>query len=190
MTITIELLESRHSFCIHELISDPEIAKTSDIPHPLPLEEASAWIERMKALREQGRTLTFVILADCRVVGVCQLGSRDCAISDTGELGFFIGKAFWRHGYATEGSRLLLILAFNELGLNSVSSSCLVWNTGAIRVLKKLGFESTHTGSPPQGSKFTQTEQFQYWILTREAWAQLVKPVSASDRRHSCGAFH
>jgi ribosomal-protein-alanine N-acetyltransferase len=172
MTITIENIESRHRFCIHELISDPEIAKTSDIPHPLPLEEASAWIERMKALREQGRALTFAILVRSRVVGVCQLGSRDRTISDSGELGFFTGKDFWGRGYATEGSRLLLILAFSELGLNSVSSSCLAWNTGAIRVLKKLGFESTHTGSPPQGSKFPQTEQFQYWILTREAWVQ------------------
>jgi RimJ/RimL family protein N-acetyltransferase len=170
MTITIEIIESRHSFCIHELISDPEIAKTSDIPHPLPLEEASAWIERMKVLREQGRALTFAVLVNSRVVGVCQLGNRDRTISDSGELGFFTGKAFWGRGYATEGSRLLLMLAFSELGLNAVSSSCLAWNTGAIRVLKKLGFESTHTGSPPQGSKFPQTEQFQYWILTREAW--------------------
>lgn len=150
MAITIELIKSQHSSRIHELISDPEIAKTSDIPYPLPLEGTRAWIERMKALREQGRTLTFVILVDSRVVGVCQLGSRDRAISDTGELGFFTGKAFWGRGYATEGSRLLLLLAFSELGLNSVGSSCLAWNTGAIRVLKKLGFEYTHTGSPPQ----------------------------------------
>jgi RimJ/RimL family protein N-acetyltransferase len=110
MTVTIELIESRHSFHIHELISDPEIAKTSDIPHPLPLEEASAWIERMKALREQGRVLTFAILVHSRVVGVCQLGNRDRTISDSGELGFFTGKAFWGRGYATEGSRLLLML--------------------------------------------------------------------------------
>jgi hypothetical protein len=170
MTIAIELIESRHSFRIHELITDPEIAKTSDIPYPLPLDEASAWIERMKTLREQGRVLTFAILVNGRVVGVCQLGNRDRTISGSGELGFFTGKDFWGRGYATEGSRLLLMLAFNELGLNSVSSSCLAWNTGAIRVLKKLGFESTHTGSPPQGSKFPETEQFQYWILTREAW--------------------
>ena len=173
MTIAIELIESRHSCCIHELISDPEIAKTSDIPYPLPLEGTSAWIERMKALREQGRALTFAMLVDSRVVGVCQFGNRDRTISDSGELGFFTGKAFWGHGYATEGSRLLLILAFSELGVNSVSSSCLAWNTGAIRVLKKLGFESTHAGSPPRGSKFPKTEQFQYWILTREAWLQL-----------------
>jgi [ribosomal protein S5]-alanine N-acetyltransferase len=170
MTIAIEIIESRHSFHIHELITDPEIAKTSDIPYPLPLEEASAWIKRMKTLREQGRVLTFAILVNGRVVGVCQLGNRDRAISGSGELGFFTGKDFWGRGYATEGSRLLLLLAFNELGLNSVSSSCLAWNTGAIRVLKKLGFESTHTGSPPLGSKFPETEQFQYWILTREAW--------------------
>ena len=172
MTITIEPIESRHSSCIQELISDPEIAKTSDIPYPLPLEGASAWIERMKAFREQKRALTFAILADSCVIGVCQLGSRDHTISDSGELGFLTGKPFWGRGYATEGSCLLLTFAFCELRLNSVSSSCLAWNTGAIRVLKKLGFEFTHTGSPPQGSKFPKTEQFQYWILTREAWVR------------------
>jgi RimJ/RimL family protein N-acetyltransferase len=172
MTLTIELIDRRHSASIHELISDPEIAKTSDIPYPLPLEGASAWIERMLVCREQKRAFTYAMLVDSCLVGVCQLGSRDCAISDSGELGFFTGKAFWGRGYATEGSRLLLGLAFGELGLNSVNSSCLAWNNRAIRVLKKLGFQSTHTGLPPQGSKFPETELFHYWILTQDVWAQ------------------
>jgi [ribosomal protein S5]-alanine N-acetyltransferase len=172
MTLTIELINNLHSSSIHELISDPEIAKTSDIPYPLPLEGASAWIERMKTLREQNLAFTYAVLVDSYVVGVCQIGSRDRTIADSWEMGFFTGKPFWGHGYATEGSRLLLRLAFGELGLNSVSSSCLAWNAGAVRVLKKLGFQSTHTGSPPQGSKFPETELFNYWILTREVWAQ------------------
>ena len=178
MSITIEPIESRHGACIQKVISDPEIARTSEIPDALPPEGAGAWIERMKVRREQGRALTFAILTDNCVVGVCQLGSRDRTISDSAELGFFVGKSFWGRGYATKASRLVLAHAFRELGLTSVSAACLAWNTGAVRVLEKLGFEFTHTGPPPRGSKFPKTEQFQYWILTSEGWAAASKLTS------------
>ena len=175
MIITIEPIENRHSAYIQEVASDPELAKTSDIPHPLPPEGASAWIERMKVLREQGRALTFAIMADGNAVGGCQLGNLDRTNSNSGELGFFVGKPFWGRGYATAGSRLLLDLAFRELGLTSVRAACLAWNAGAVRVLKKLGFELTHDGPPPRGSKFPETERFQYWILTGKAWESALK---------------
>ncbi len=172
MSITIQPIESRHSAWIQKVILDPEIARTSEIPDALPPDGAGAWIERMRVHREQGRALTFAILADNCVVGVCQLASRDRTLSDSAELGFFVGKPFWGRGYATEASRLVLAQAFRELGLTSISASCLACNTGAVGVLKKLGFEFTHAGPPPRGSKFPKTEQFQYWILTSEVWVQ------------------
>jgi len=170
MTITIEPIESGHSEYIQEMASDPEMAKTSDIPYPLAPGGASAWIERMKALREQNKALTFVILADGRAVGGCQLGNLDCNGSRSGELGFFVGRPYWGRGYATEGSRLLLKHAFCDLGLVCVRAGCLAWNEAAVRVLKKLGLEYTHDGPPPQSSKFPESERFQFWILSRENW--------------------
>jgi RimJ/RimL family protein N-acetyltransferase len=170
MTITIEPIEYGHSEYIQEVVSDPEMAKTSDIPHPLAPGGASAWIERMKALAEQRKALTFAILADGRAVGGCQLGKLDCNGSKSGELGFFVGRPFWGRGYATEGSRLLLRHAFCDLGLVCVRAACLAWNEAAVRVLRKLGFECTHEGPPPQGSKFPESERFQFWILSREDW--------------------
>jgi ribosomal-protein-alanine N-acetyltransferase len=122
-----------------------------------------------------GSHLVERLLADGNAVGGCQLGNIDRINSNSGELGFFVGKPFWGRGYATEGSRLLLAYAFGELGLASVRSACLAWNAAAVRVLKKLGFELTHDGPPPRGSKFPETERFQYWILTSEAWKSALK---------------
>jgi len=175
MTITIEPIQSGHSAHIQEVVSDPEMAKTSDIPYPLAQGGASAWIERMKALMDQEKALTFAILADDRAVGACQLGNLDRNGSKSGELGFFVGKSFWGRGYATDGSRLLLKHAFCELGLVCVRAACLPWNGAAVRVLRKLGFERTHEGPPPQGSKFPESERFQFWILSREAWESTLK---------------
>jgi len=175
MIITIEPIDSRHSDNIQEVVADPEMAKTSDIPHPLPPGGASAWIERMKGFSKRGTALTFAILADGRAIGCCQLGNLDCNGSKSGELGFFIGKRFWGRGYATQGSRLLLKHAFEDLGLVCVLAGCLAWNEPAVRVLKKLGFEYTHDGPPPQNSKFPESERFQFWILNREDWQSALK---------------
>jgi len=168
--IAIEAIERRHCTSIQEIMSDPELARTTDIPSPLPPDAASGWIARMRSLEENGTGFTFVILVDNRVVGVCGLYGVDDK-RKAASLGFFIGTAHWRRGYATAGSRILLARGFSIMGLRSVQASCLAWNAGAIRVLTKLGFQPSHEGLPPPGSKFSATERYLYWSMTRDQWA-------------------
>jgi RimJ/RimL family protein N-acetyltransferase len=167
--IAIEPIDRRHRASIQEIISDPELARTTDIPSPLPPDAAGGWIARMKSMAVRGTGFTFVILADTRVVGACGLYRIDSE-RKTADLGFFVGTAYWRRGYATEASRVLLARAFLVMGLQSVRASCLAWNAGAVRVLSKLGFQRSHEGPPPPGSKFPASERHRYWSMTRDQW--------------------
>jgi len=170
--LTIEPVESRNSAVIQEIIADPEMAVTCDIPSAPPPDAASGWIARMKSLEEKGAGRTFVIVADGSVVGACGLYriDREHGIA---EMGFFVGKRYWRRGYASSAGRTLLARAFTGTGLRSVQASCLAWNAGAKATLKKLGFQPAHEEPPPPGSKFPPEERHQYWKLDREQWVML-----------------
>jgi RimJ/RimL family protein N-acetyltransferase len=175
--LTIEPIDASHCASIQELFSNPEIPRTTDIPSSLPPDAASGWIDRMKGLEERGTGLTFVILVDDRVVGVCGLYKIDTNLR-TADLGFMVGTPFWGRGHATAASRVLLACGFSTMGLQSVQANCLVWNAAAIRVLEKLGFQPSHEGPPPPGSKFPAIERYQYWSLTGDHWKSMNEPVS------------
>lgn len=55
------------------------------------------------------------------------------------EIGWRLDKAFWGHGYATEGARLALQFAFETLFLPEVVSFTAVGNWRSRRVMQRLG---------------------------------------------------
>ncbi len=57
------------------------------------------------------------------------------------ELGYRLRKAAWGKGYATEGSRALILKGFSELGTQRVVSSALATNAASIRVMEKAGLK-------------------------------------------------
>jgi RimJ/RimL family protein N-acetyltransferase len=57
-------------------------------------------------------------------------------------LGYWIGRPFWGHGYATEAAQAVLALA-RALGHDRLVASHFVDNPASGRVLRKLGFRQT-----------------------------------------------
>jgi ribosomal-protein-alanine N-acetyltransferase len=55
------------------------------------------------------------------------------------EIGWRLAHAHWGHGYATEGARASLAVAFGDLGLEEVVSMTTTTNDRSQRVMKKLG---------------------------------------------------
>jgi ribosomal-protein-alanine N-acetyltransferase len=58
----------------------------------------------------------------------------------TSELGYMLRRDHWGRGIATEAARLLLDLAFGDLGLHRVFAVVDEDNPASIRVVEKLGF--------------------------------------------------
>lgn len=147
-TITLEPIDAKHAAPVQALASDPAIGATSNIPSPYPENGAIEWIRRVTAARGQGTTYAFAIINEQgEFVGVCSLIDVDQQ-ARTGALGYWIGKPYWGHGYATTAGRRVLDFAFGTLGLEQVRAAALERNHASRRVLEKLGFEFTEPGEP------------------------------------------
>ena len=79
-----------------------------------------------------------------QLVGSCGLGRRP---SGSVELGYWIGRRFWDHGYATEAGIALVDIA-RTLGFRQLEASHFIDNPASARVLEKLGFQSTGLIAP------------------------------------------
>ena len=76
-----------------------------------------------------------------RHIGNIKLGPIDWN-QGFGDIGFIIGaKECWGKGYAAESIQLLAGYAFGSLKLHKLTASCYAVNIGAIKTLKKAGFE-------------------------------------------------
>ena len=72
-----------------------------------------------------------------RLIGACGLGRRP---SGAVEMGYWIARANWSRGFATEACVALVDIA-KALGLTSLEGSHFLDNPASARVLEKLGFE-------------------------------------------------
>ena len=125
------------------LANDRRIAEnTLRIPHPYSLADAQAFITHANAGDDEA---VFLIAARSggAIVGACGLATLD---SETPEIGYWLGAAFWGKGYATEAARALIDHAFGDLGLEVLLGGARVNNPASRRVLEKCGFQWTGVG--------------------------------------------
>lgn len=82
--------------------------------------------------------------ANPRLLGACGLGRRP---SGAVEMGYWVARAFWGRGIATEASLALLEIA-RTLGLPRLQASHFLDNPASGRVLEKLGFKPVGITAP------------------------------------------
>jgi len=110
-----------------------------DIPGPRTLERATAWYERM-ANRDDGYWYTIYETTDWQPIGMTWLADIDHR-HGTAYFGISIGDQANRgRGYGTEATRLILDVAFKQLGLYNVALDVYANNPGGIRAYQKAGF--------------------------------------------------
>jgi RimJ/RimL family protein N-acetyltransferase len=87
------------------------------------------------------------------------------------ELGYRLRRSTWNKGYATEGSRALIRMAFTGLGVERVFADTMTVNTASRRVMEKCGLTLVRTAryegrDPIEGSEHGEVE----YALTRAEW--------------------
>lgn len=121
------------------MLSTPHIAEfTLSFPHPPPPGFARDWIGRHRMWAQRGIHLQWAVaLHDDTPVGAIGIALR----SDPphGDIGYWIGPAYWNHGYATEATRAVIVYGFDRLHLPRIQASCFVGNDASARVLLKAG---------------------------------------------------
>lgn len=77
---------------------------------------------------------------DARLMGQTSLAIR--RRHARAELGYWIGKSFWNHGYCTEASRAVVRYGFEALGLERIFARYPPRNPASGRVMRKTRLSS------------------------------------------------
>ena len=128
--------------CLFALDSDPEVMRYISKGQPTPLERIEndvlpRILDAYDRLPRQG----FWAAHEREVgafIGWFHLRPERSGAGEM-ELGYRLRRSFWGMGYATEGSRALLVLAFRLWRLERVVATTLVDNVASRRVMEKCG---------------------------------------------------
>jgi RimJ/RimL family protein N-acetyltransferase len=122
------------------LAGDWDIAATTlSIPHPYERGMAESWISTHHDEFIRGRKTVFAVAHRelGELLGAVSLTLR--RVHRCAELGYWIGKPYWNHGYATEAAIAAIHYGFRELHLHRIYATHLGRNPASGRVMTKAG---------------------------------------------------
>lgn len=139
---------------IAALAGDWDVARmTSRIPHPYSLVDADLWIasigndEFVRGLEHDGHLIG--------AVGYIEGEGSEA------EIGYWIGKPWWGHGFATEAAHTLVDYCFSS-GFRRLTCGHFVDNPASARVIAKLGFRRVGKSSQWCEARKTEVETVRY----------------------------
>ena len=142
-------LHPKDAEALHRLVNDWEVTRTlAEIPYPYPRELADEWIESTLTELADGSAYHLAITGKEgrkeTLVGV--VGLRLDAQHRTGRLGYWVGKAYWKHGVATEAAKRITSWGFANLPLDLIAAEVTEGNDASTKVLRRVGFREVGTG--------------------------------------------
>jgi len=153
------------------LAGDFDVASmTGTIPHPYSEQMAAEWLA---SAIEGEEGVVFMIERDGMAIGCTGYRAFD---ADHAELGYWIGKPYWGHGYATEAVRALIAHAFDADGFAYLKAGHFADNSASERVLRKLGFTVDGGELRECAARGTATDCLTYRLDRDQALANLRWP--------------
>lgn len=163
---------------LHALHSDPEVMRFISFGQPMPLEDITGrFLPNAFRYYETAEHLGYWAAHE-KAAGVF-IGwfhlrpNRD--VPEDAEVGYRLARQFWGRGYATEGTRALLDVAFRTLGYDRVMATSLATNKASQRVMEKCGLRFEATFTYPEhilpGRTVVERQGVRYG-LSREAFLQ------------------
>jgi ribosomal-protein-alanine N-acetyltransferase len=148
---------------LQRLIGERDVVSTmTNVPHPYEDGIAEEWISDRKESFEKGKTVDLAIThrQEGYLIGGISLNDIDRQ-SERAEIGYWLGKPYWRQGYGTEAARAIVKYGFETLGLNRISGKHFVRNPASGHILQKIGMQ--HEGHQQQA--FKKWGRFEDWEL-------------------------
>lgn len=126
---------------IRELSIKDVAEGTLNVPHPYPPERAAEFIEEQALRHESGKGIAWAVTlrGEGRLVG--SVGFSLKRVHHRGELAYWVARAEWGQGIATEASRAALAYGFDVLGLHRVDAQHYVENPASGAVMRHLGMK-------------------------------------------------
>lgn len=146
--LLLRSFELSDSKMVQQLAGNEEVARTTlAIPHPYPDGAAEHWIENVRQSSEKGDSYAFAMIRkeDGTLVGNMSMGVSQK--HKRAELAYWVGKPFWRQGFATEAARRIVQFGFEDLDLNRIFAAAMTKNPGSYKVMRKIGMKEEGTFS-------------------------------------------
>ncbi|MFK7749578.1 MAG: GNAT family N-acetyltransferase [Kordia sp.] len=166
--IKLRLIKLSDLESIHTLHSLPETDEFNTLGIPKNIEETQTIITNWIAENELDtiKSYTFAIEDNQtkKFIGLfgLKVGSEKYR---RGEIWYKIHSDYWRKGFATEATNLILDFGFNTLNLHRIQAGCAVDNIGSIKVLEKVGMIREGRGRQILPLKNGWSDNFEYSIL-------------------------
>jgi len=144
-------------------ISDFEVSKMlARVPYPYRRRDAEAFLAAGLG------DLPLAITLDDRLIGGIGLSG----VRREHEFGYWLGRAHWGKGYATEAGQAFLAYVFEAFEPGLVRSGVFVGNAASLKVQEKLGFEPVGTRKVHCLARGRRLEHIDT-LLTRERFSAL-----------------
>ena len=180
MPLHLEPTDRRHIPAFQRLAAHPEVAATTQIPHPYPPDGAKRFVEDVaRPGRAAGTRYAFAMVDGDELVGHVSLKHVDRERGQ-GEVGYWVGRPYWGRGYASAAVREVVRIAFAELELTRLYAHVLVHNPASARVLEKAGFVAVELGPDEVPCGCAEKGETLGFELRRAAWASNERAPSGS----------
>lgn len=133
---------AKDAIAVAELAGDYDLYRTTlNLPHPYFESHATSWIEQHETHLHEHAFYTWAIEREetSALVGCISIGQN--LKQHMGEIGYWIGKPFWNHGYGTEASKVVIDFAFRALCLNKVIGRFFAVNPASGKIMAKCGMQ-------------------------------------------------
>ncbi len=137
---------------------------------PTPVEGIVERIAKFAAAHAAGEEAVLGIFSrdGATVIGGTGLHPR---VEDGVEIGYWVGSAHTRRGYATEAAAALVRLAFDRLAVAQVQIRCDPRNAVSAAIPRRLGFAHIDTLRADTVTPTGDPRDTMVWQLTRERWS-------------------
>ena len=133
---------------VYDCCNDFEMVKTTlGLPWPYTLEMAQGWIQKVAQREEEGTSYEYAICFKdnpSKIIGCVALLDINPK-AKRAEMGYWVGKQYWKRGIATEAAKAMIEFGFNSLNLNSIYARFFDINPASGRVMEKCGM--TYVGT-------------------------------------------
>lgn len=155
------------------LAGDAEVSRyLLHVPFPYPAGLADEWIATHRDVWSQGGGVSWALTlaAGGTVLGTASL--RWVRRHDHAELGYWLGRAHWGHGYALEAAACAMEFAFTKLGCARVFAQHLGGNERSAKVLARLGMTAEGVRRAHIKKAGAYHDTYQFGVLRDEYFAQ------------------
>lgn len=139
--IVLRWLSESDLSALFDIFSNPEVMRYWSSPPFTDIAEARQMLKDIQENYQIGGALQLGIerRKDQVLIGTCTLHNFNLR-SRRAEVGYALGRPYWRQGYMLDALRVMIGYAFENLGLNRLEADIDPRNAASEKLLVRLGF--------------------------------------------------